>query len=151
MWSVCLTQPRCEDTKTTIFFTLSQLQSVRSQREWKLILTQGIWEEKRGKKKKKKNLRCVEIMRSLDVFWEDMGWCRQMHNSHLHPRTQTHTHTRGTFNHNFKTQTFACVYALTLKSATHTPSHIIWMHETLMHMYLHAHLHSCTNTNWLVD
>lgn len=21
----------------------------------------------------KKNLRCVEIMRSLDVFWEDMG------------------------------------------------------------------------------
>lgn len=42
----------------------------------------------------------------------------------------TDTHTRGTFNHNFKTHTFACVYALTLKSS-HT--HPLTLFECMKH------------------
>lgn len=68
---MCLTQPRYEDDDFLYF----EPASVRK-------ITEGVKTnfdsrhtggEERKKKEKKKNLRCVGIMRSLDVFWEDMG------------------------------------------------------------------------------
>lgn len=134
-------------TKTAIFFTLSRLQSVRSQREWKLILTQGIREDE-------KKLRCVEIMRSLDVSWEDMGWCRQMHNSHLHPRTHTH---RGTFNHKKKSYKknnnthilrLLCIHTLE-KHTEHTLSHYSSARNTDAHVYTSSLISMHTQTDKL--
>ena len=144
-----------KDTKTAIFFTLSRLQSVRSQREWKLILTQGIREEKRAgkkkKKKKKEKKKKPEMCRNNEIFLCFLGRYGMMQtdaqltsspkdtDAHKNPQTHTRarTHKGGTFNHNFKTTriyTSAC---------PHTP--ILVLFECM------KHARTCTYTLNSVD
>lgn len=62
----------------------------------------------RKKREGKKNLRCVEIMRSLDLMmlfgkmWDDRDRCTTHILTRTHKHTLTHTHDNVTFNYNFR-------------------------------------------------
>lgn len=136
-------------TKTAIFFTLSWLQSVRSQREWKLILTQGTRRKKKRKREKKK----LEMCRNNEISWCFLGRYGMMQTDAQLTSSPKDTDTQTAVEHltaTSKTHKFACVRRLTLESP-HTSPCIIWAREKAKRVYLNVPFCSGIRTNWSID